>query len=180
MFLLFLTHKYLQYKSKAPKPQKASIYILSSYSQWALLSNVPNFCGFWPRSFCGSAAITSNPNLETKWFLLLTHRAQDPAMAAPIVGTGGSPSKMGTAGVPRRCGGHRHPVGNTTHPLARCCWLQISPAPQEGCLHHPSLVCSQDGGHRGRKAAGIPKRSHELAGHAAWAAEAIPSRAAGT
>lgn len=109
MFLLFLTHKYLQYKSKAPKPQKASIYILSSYSQWAPLSNVPNFCGFWPKSFCGSAAITSNPNLETKWFLLLTHRARDPAMAAPIAGTGGSPSRMGTAGVPRRCQGAQTP-----------------------------------------------------------------------
>lgn len=78
----------MQYKSKAPKPRRASIYISSSYSQWALLSNMPNFCGFWPESFCGSTAIMSNPNLEIKLFLFLTHRAWASTAAAPSWGGG--------------------------------------------------------------------------------------------
>lgn len=98
----------MQYKSKAPKPRKASIYIPSSYSQWAPLSNVPNFCGFWPESFCGSAAIMSHPDLETKLFLFLTRRAWAPAAAAPSRGVcggqRGSPSQgWGAAGGRGAC-----------------------------------------------------------------------------
>lgn len=134
MFLLFLTHKYLQHKSEAPQPRRASIYTPAFYSQWAPLSIVPNFCGFWPESFCGSAAIMCNPNLETKLFLSLTRRAWAPAAAAPSRGCG-----QGAAGQPQTGMGHSGRDGDDARPADSSAGKR---APSAHVLHASSVGCS--------------------------------------
>lgn len=78
---------------------------------------MPNFCGFWPESFCGSAAIMSNLNLETELFLFLTRRAWAPTAAAPsLMGVWAGGSRAAPARDGARQGGAEVPGGPWTPP----------------------------------------------------------------
>lgn len=114
---------------------------MSSYSHWALLSSLPNFCGVWPESFCGSATIMSDPNLETKLFLFLTHSA----WAAPSWGwAGGSPSQgWGTAGREEVMRGPMDvPAGDAPCLLTCCVPIHGLQRPSHGGQRGPGEVCA--------------------------------------